>query len=321
MHPNKTSKNKNKNKNKNKKNIFRYTRKRGGGYKLNISKCNPTLKNTINGTCFTRNIVKKIKETFNNHNPQHIIKSNRTNKIINEIKRKTKCDDEECWLRKLNPHFKINIMDYLYRPEYPSEWKTNKNEWLSNFDILAVLKQYEDANSDFKFIGPTFIDFDEEKYDGNCVEDQLCHFNIRDYVNKNISKIGIIFNLDKHNQKGSHWVSLFIDLKDKIVLFFNSTGEKVQDEIDVLIHRIISQYKDLKDIELKRIINRTEHQMSNTECGMYSLFFIISMLTNTIGGDHNKPFKNLTDKINFFIKKRIDDKEMENLRDKYFIKK
>ena len=53
----------------------------------------------------------------------------------------------------------------------------------------------------------------------------------------------------------------------------------------------------------------------------YWLFFIISMLTNTIGGDDNKPFNNSTDKINFFIKKRIDDKEMEDLRDKYFIKK
>ena len=212
-------------------------------------------------------------------------------------------------------------MNYLYRPIYPKEWKSNKNEWLSNFDILAVLKQYEAANKDFKFIGPTFIDFDEEKYEGKCVEDQLCHFDIKNYVNKKISKIGIIFNLDKHNQHGSHWVSLFVDLKENIILYFNSTGEYIEDEIDRLIHRISRQYKELKNIELKRIINRTEHQMGDTECGMYSLFFIISMLTNTIGGDEKKTFKNYTDKINFFIKKRIDDKEMENLRDKYFIKK
>ena len=77
----------------------------------------------------------------------------------------------------------------------------------------------------------------------------------------------------------------------------------------------------VKNVELKRIINLTEHQMGDTECGMYSLFFIISMLTNTIGGDEKKTFKNYIDKINFFTKKRIDDKEMENLRDKYFIKK
>jgi hypothetical protein len=323
MHRNKTIKNNNINKN-NKiyKNKFRYTRKRSkGGYKLNISKCNPTLKDTINGTCFTKSIVKDIKEAFNKYNPTHIINSTNSNKIINEIKKKTKCNDEKCWLRKLNPHFKINIMNYLYRPKYPNDWKSNKNEWLSNFDILAVLKQYETANRDFKFIGPTFIDFDTEKYKGKCVEDQLCHFNIKDYVDKKITKIGVIFNLDKHTQNGSHWVSLFVDLKDNIILYFNSTGEYVHDEIDILIKRIISQYKELKNIELRRIINRTEHQMGDTECGMYSLFFIISMLTNTIGGDDNKPFNNSTDKINFFIKKRIDDKEMEDLRDKYFIKK
>jgi hypothetical protein len=42
---------------------------------------------------------------------------------------------------------------------------------------------------------------------------------LKDYIDKNITKIGIIFNLDNHNESGSHWVSLFIDLEDKFVLY------------------------------------------------------------------------------------------------------
>ena len=31
------------------------------------------------------------------------------------------------------------------------------------------------------------------------------------YKKQGINKIGVIFNLDKHTQPGSHWVALFID--------------------------------------------------------------------------------------------------------------
>ena len=46
-----------------------------------------------------------------------------------------------------------------FTPYKPTEWEKNPVEWLSNFDILNVLKQYEEKYSDFKFIGPTPIDF------------------------------------------------------------------------------------------------------------------------------------------------------------------
>ena len=309
-------------------NKSRYTRRRRNKHNMNtdiiISKCNPSLKNKIKDTCFTKDIIEEIKREYNLYNPGNKIKFKNPNRIINEIKQNTKCNDEHCWLQKLPHHFKKNVIDYLYRPVYPTYWEDNnngyKNKWLSNFDILAVLKQYEDANKNFKFIGPTFIDFDE-KYEGKCVENELCHFNINNYIDKNINKIGIIFNLDKHTQSGSHWVSLFIDLNENFIFYFNSTGQKTPGEIKILIDRIINQYKTLKKVQLKYLFNKLEHQQGDTECGMYSLFFIISMLTDTIGGDDNKPFDDFTHKIKLFTNNHISDKEMENLRDKYFIKK
>jgi len=58
-----------------------------------------------------------------------------------------------------------------------------------------------------------------------------------------------------------------------------------------------------------------EHQYKNTECGMYSLFFIITMLTNKT---EKKIFKNYTEKIDFFKNKRIPDKHMHSYRKQYF---
>ena len=36
------------------------------------------------------------------------------------------------------------------------------------------------------------------------------------------NKIGVIFNLDKHDQSGSHWVAMFIDLENKFFFYFDS---------------------------------------------------------------------------------------------------
>jgi len=48
-----------------------------------------------------------------------------------------------------------------------------------------------------------------------------------------------------------------------------------------------------------------EHQYENTECGMYSLYFIINMVTDT----HD---------YQYFMKHRIPDENMKKMRLKYF---
>ena len=45
-----------------------------------------------------------------------------------------------------------------------------------------------------------------------CME-KLCEFSLKDTMQNNKTKIGIIFNLDKHNKPGSHWVAMFINTK------------------------------------------------------------------------------------------------------------
>lgn len=301
------------------KNRYRITRKNGGDSdKVNITKCKPGLKGLVGNTCFTKDIVEKIKYHYNVKAGRKIT-AKKPKTIIEHIKKYTKCNDEQCWMKLLPSHLRNNIMNYLYRPTYPKEWNNNKNEWLSNFDILAVIKQYEETYPSFKFIGPTFIDFDTKLYNNKCVENDLCNFHIDTYMKSKQTKIGIVFNLDKHNQSGSHWVSLFIDLEHNFIFYFNSTGEETPPEIKDLIERIIKQSSE-KGIQMEYKNNSIEHQLENTECGMYSLFFIISMLTDTVGGDAKQPLIQIKDKINFFTKTRIPDKDMEKLRDKYYVK-
>ena len=118
------------------------------------------------------------------------------------------------------------------------------------------------------------------------------------------TKIGITFNLDKHHQRGSHWVSLFVDLDDRFIFYYDSAGNDIPEEIDNLRKRLMKQSLELKKkMKLKFYKNYpVEHQYGNTECGMYSLFFIITMLTGIVE-EHTK--LSLAKKIKLFKRGKL----------------
>jgi len=113
---------------------------------------------------------------------------------------------------KKNTKMEEELLD-AFAPESPKEWKKNPNEWLSSIDILEVMNQYEKKYKCFEFLGPSPIDYDTHQLYGQCVWDELCHFKLAEQIKNGKTKIGIIFNLDPHYKGGSHWVSLFINIK------------------------------------------------------------------------------------------------------------
>lgn len=223
--------------------------------------------------------------------------------------------DDMCVISKIpDSEQKEAIKNEAFVPKQPAEWSLNINEWLSDTDILNVIQQYVEAYKEFEFLGPSYIDFDYREH-GTCVEESLCKFSLAEYIKKGKTKIGIILNLDDHTKSGSHWVSMFIDVKRRFIFYFDSAGESIPKEVGVLIARIKQQAKDLH-MRFRVYENSPfEHQYGGTECGMYSLFFLITMLTNKY---EDKPFKNTKHIVNFFKRYRIPDKYMEKMRFRYF---
>ena len=109
------------------------------------------------------------------------------------------------------------------------------------------MKQYEKAFKCFDFIGPTPIDFDTRKMYGECVWEELCHFELSEQIKNGHNKIGVIFNLDPHYKGGSHWVSLFINVKKKSIFFFDSAGEPIPKQIEKFVNTVIEQGKQLQE--------------------------------------------------------------------------
>jgi hypothetical protein len=147
---------------------------------------------------------------------------------------------------------------------------------------MKVMKQYEKAYKHFDFMGPTPINFDSRKLYGECVWEELCKFDLEKLIKKSKTMIGIIFNTDPDNKPGQHWISMFVNIKKKTIFFFDSTGDEAPHEVMELVKRIQKQGLALKrPIQFKFDSNKgVEHQYGNTECGIYSIYFIIHMLEN-----------------------------------------
>ena len=152
------------------------------------------------------------------------------------------------------------------------------------------MKQYEKAYKCFDFIGPSPIDFDTRKLYGECVWDELCNFSVAEQMKNGKTKIGMIFNTDPHNKPGQHWISMFVNIKKKQIFFFDSVGDKPSKEIMVLVNRIKEQgLKMNPPIIFKYDSNEGfEHQYGDTECGIYSLFFIVHMLEDKLTSHYLK---------------------------------
>lgn len=272
-------------------------------------RCSPT-----NGekyyTCYSDSDLYKMRDIWNARHPDKIITSNNSKEIWEFLKNFyiNTCDKESCWIKKIARGTKLEdeLID-SFAPESPKSWKKNPNEWLSSLDILNVMNQYEKKYKCFEFMGPSPIDYDTHKLYGECVWEELCHFSLEEQIKKHKTKIGIIFNTDPHYKGGSHWISLFINIKKGQIFFFDSGGNEIPKQIMKFVNNVIQQGK-----QLNPKINFTfdqnypvEHQYKNTECGMYSLFFIVHMLEDKITGHYLKTHI-------------LKDKYMEKFRKIYF---
>lgn len=211
------------------------------------------------------------------------------------------CDNQKCWtkqpfIKKIhNTKIKEEIEKFTFRPDGPE----GKFAWLNTFNINDVMSQYEYRHRDFKFLGAVPIDFDELPSTG------IRDLNFKELLDRGQTKLGVVFNLDRHNQPGSHWVALFSNIKEGKIYFFDSYAMRPEPQIGKFMRRIERFCKANGVQRTEADYNHERYQYGNRECGMFSINFILRMLKG-------EPFQNiLTDKRT--------DKQMGKCRDYYFL--
>jgi len=261
--------------------------------------CSP--ENTYDGTCLNFKSLQRVATKLNNNERFGSKKiqiskynSNTKKKLIEEIRRKLSCHSEiDLCVLKNNKLFNKSIVE-SFKPIRPK----GKSDWLSTIDINDVMKQYERKFKDFMFMGAVPIDFYE-------LYDEFANMNIK-ALSKLKKKIGFVFNTDPSTEDGEHWISLMLDLNDNTLCFFDSAGaSSVPKEVQNFIKDLVKKAKKV-GIELNVIINTVAHQFGDNECGVYSLYFLISRL-------EGKTCKEIFDH-------KIHDKEMNTFRDIFFRK-
>ena len=273
--------------------------------KMKKDQCAP--KTSFDFTCYNSEALHKMKDLWNKRHSDKKIHSNDPKEIWRYLKYflSNSCNRESCWLRQnfIKHNLDKNLLNYTFAPKYPKEWEKNPDEWLNSIDILNVMSQYEKKYSCFEFLGPSPIDYDTHKLYGECVWEELCKFNLNQYLKNGKTKIGVIFNLDEHTEDGSHWVALFINTKKNMIYYFDSYGDKIPNKIKKFVDMVKKQSGIIGE-QYKFTYNKMRHQYKESECGMYSIYFIIKMLDD----------KSFT----YFLDNSIPDKEMIKLRKKYF---
>jgi len=179
---------------------------------------------------------------------------------------------------------RANFVKQYLRPKQPDAWKKDPDQWLDSSNIENVMKQYEEMDPKFEFMGPFPIDFaapDPYKGGGKCLIQEMCSMRILESMKKGIQKIGIIYNLDPHFKGGSHWIANFIDIPRHRCYYFDSYGMKPPKQIETFMKWLTTQ-----DPSLRLAYNARRFQFNGSECGMYCLYFIIRML----GGDNFRAF-------------------------------
>ena len=264
-------------------------------------------------TCFTYENLKRIQSYWNDRHPDSTITTDDPTELwetLNFYMKKVLCNNEMCWVRKVVTDLNISndIFAESFVPKMPKSWVSNPREWLSDLDISKVMKQYEIAHDDFIFLGPSPIDYNVcNKMRNDWVWPELKHFSLQKYIELQPigkTKIGIVFNLDNHTGEGTHWVALFINIVEERIYYFDSNGNTIPANIKRLTDVIKEQGKMYNKKFTLSMNYPKVHQNKNTECGMYVIFFIITMLTSN--------------KWSIFKNEKIHDDEIFKYRKVFF---
>lgn len=250
------------------------------------------------GSCFTLEELITLANSYNAYNktnqiPMIMIKKNLVIELNERLK--NKCNDQLCWLEQdFVKKIKNNNLNDIFRPKGPQ----NSLKWLNTTNIDKVIKQYYKLYPEFKFYGAVPIDFDDLPYYG------IRDINFNKLIKEGKYKIGFVFNTDEHYKSGTHWIALFCNLKENKIYFFDSNGTKPEYRIKKLVKRLYNYFKSKNINNIQKRYNNIRHQFKNTECGVYSINFILRLLKGETFGH--------------IIKNITYDDDMSKCRLKYF---
>ncbi len=123
------------------------------------------------------------------------------------------------------------------------------------------------------------IDFDEQKVPDGTVTLKNVSL-IKDVINAGKDMFCVVINTDRTGRPGQHWFALFCDFRSTpfTIEYFNSSGAPLTEGKLISIKEWMTKAElelEAGDYPVKRVSAAViQHQRSDTECGVYSLYYI-----------------------------------------------
>lgn len=292
--------------------------------------CSPKQESTYakDKTCFTKEALERLVQAWNKGHPEDLIRGvhakskRRMWEALNQ-RMKLACGQgqEWCWVDRLEGSAPSEVVAKSLRPAQPKEWKSKPYTWLTNYDIEDVMEQYDysfDPSYKYKFLGVFPIDFEAKTMFGKCLFQEFCNLDIAKIYRKGIKYMGMVTNLDKHDEDGSHWTSLFVILDPTSPAFgayyYDSVASAPPPEVMKFMKSLKEQAARLPGAAAPFKIqwNRMRHQYKGTECGMFSMAYQIRWLTHL--KDKTKPHTTFEEIVNIPLR----DEDVHQLRNGLF---
>jgi hypothetical protein len=254
--------------------------------KLTKDECSPLVADG-EGVCSSNYTINKIRQWL------QLPENTPPKKVMEEAMEKTQCTSEACVIQSpmIEELPKKEIL--RFKPQGPK----NNTQWLSNSNIDNVLALIAAQNPSFKHVTFQFIDF--QSYGG-----ELAKLDWEGIVKK-YKNLGCVINTDHKGNPGKHWICVFVDLVGGTVEYFDSAGQGVPAEIIKWMTETAIELSRITGRKFKDVIVTTmEHQRGETECGVYTLFYISARRAGV-------PF-------GFFEHTRVPDQDMEEFREYLF---
>jgi hypothetical protein len=211
--------------------------------------------------------------------------------IVDATKKVLRCTTEECVLTNsqfVKEEIRSIINDSMDRikPEGPS----NSTQLLNNENIDNVHKKLTKRHKGFYHMNFQMIDFAGEKDSsgewavkkGQTISPtQLGKIDMaQDVLGKGFKTFGVVMNTDFRTGGGIHWFSLFCDFRTSpfTVEYFNSSGNKPMRQIQDWLIKTEENLKSAGHKAKVVILSGVVHQYSETECGLYSIYYIWNRL-------------------------------------------
>ena len=211
--------------------------------------------------------------------------------------------EQQAWLTKpfikeLHPVFRT-MLENTFRPKGPA----SSTKWLTQLDIDKVCNQYELQYKNYKYLG--CLPADHVKLDEYLTIKYKDYHQFNEDLKNGIYKYSYITNTDSSGEPGQHWRSLLFNTKEFKIYFIDSVGNNPIKEDMSFINLVIEYMKSKNNDKMPDYrISKTRHQKSNTECGVYSLYFTIQFIKG--------------ESFDEFESKRIDDTKMIAFRNEIF---